>query len=250
MKTIIYYKSDLYTANLLNPIDISINIHEEGINAWNIPKMKITAVKSRDWTGDVNMGSSVNFNNITFNPHAHSTHTECIGHISKAKESINNELDQFFFISKLITIKPEKHNNDDVITLELLKSEINENDRIDTLVIRTTPNDSSKKNINYSNTNPIYLLDSAARYLNEINIKHLLIDLPSIDKEIDDGLIKAHKSFWGYPNECRNGCTITELIYVPNNIKDGLYLLNLQFMPFNNDASPSRPVLFKLSKEN
>jgi len=38
--------------------------------------------------------------------------------------------------------------------------------------------------------------------------------------------------------------TITELIYVPNEIDDGPYLLNLQIAPFTSDASPSRPLLF------
>ena len=39
---------------------------------------------------------------------------------------------------------------------------------------------------------------------------------------------------------------ITELIFVPNNVFDGRYLLNLQFAPLENDASPSRPVLFEI----
>ncbi len=38
---------------------------------------------------------------------------------------------------------------------------------------------------------------------------------------------------------------ITEFIFVPNKVKDGSYLLNLQMASFENDASPSRPVLFK-----
>jgi hypothetical protein len=41
--------------------------------------------------------------------------------------------------------------------------------------------------------------------------------------------------------------TITELIYVPNAVEDGRYLLNLQIAPFAADASPSRPLLFKYS---
>ena len=249
MITTIYYNQNPYTADLLKPIDISVSICNKGVTAWNVPNMEISPVVSGDWIGDVNKGSSVNFNNILFNPHAHSTHTECIGHISKKKQSINDELSQFFFISKLITINPEQKNTDYIITANMLKKYIQESEHIDTLVIRTSPNKENQKNINYSNTNPAYLLEDAAQYLNQINIKHLLIDLPSIDKEQDEGLIKSHKAFWGFPNKCRKGCTITELIYVPNHIKDGLYLLNLQFVPFRNDASPSRPILFTLNPE-
>ena len=42
--------------------------------------------------------------------------------------------------------------------------------------------------------------------------------------------------------------TITEFIYVTNEIFDGDYLLNLQFAPFENDAAPSRPVLIRIIK--
>ena len=85
-------------------------------------------------------------------------------------------------------------------------------------------------------------------YMVDIGVKHLLIDLPSVDKEDDGGALVGHKIFWKYPENTRKKCTITELIYVSNSIKDGLYLLNLQFVPFENDASPSRPIIFNLNK--
>jgi hypothetical protein len=36
------------------------------------------------------------------------------------------------------------------------------------------------------------------------------------------------------------------MIYVPNKVEDGKYILNLLIAPFQNDASPSKPVLYKL----
>ena len=100
----------------------------------------------------------------------------------------------------------------------------------------------------YSNTNPPYLLEEAAIYLREKGIKHLLIDLPSVDKEKDDGKLLAHKAFWDYPKNPRLLTTITELIYVPNKIKDGSYILNLMIASFHNDAAPSKPVLYKIER--
>ena len=41
--------------------------------------------------------------------------------------------------------------------------------------------------------------------------------------------------------------TITELIYVPEEVTDRQYLLNLQIAPFENDASPSKPILYAIS---
>ncbi|MCH2217623.1 MAG: cyclase family protein, partial [Flavobacteriales bacterium] len=79
-------------------------------------------------------------------------------------------------------------------------------------------------------------------------IKHLLIDLPSVDKEKDDGLLLAHHGFWNTLGELRLDATITEFIYVPNSVEDGTYFLNLMVAPFENDASPSRPVLFTIKE--
>ncbi|SVA50262.1 uncharacterized protein METZ01_LOCUS103116 [marine metagenome] len=42
--------------------------------------------------------------------------------------------------------------------------------------------------------------------------------------------------------------TITEFIYVPNTIKDGTYFLNIMVAAIENDASPSKPILYKISK--
>jgi hypothetical protein len=77
-------------------------------------------------------------------------------------------------------------------------------------------------------------------------IEHLLVDIPSVDKEQDEGKLLAHKSFWQFPFNTRKNATITELIYVPNHIPDGYYLVNLQYYPFPMDASPSRPLIYAL----
>jgi hypothetical protein len=52
--------------------------------------------------------------------------------------------------------------------------------------------------------------------------------------------------WWQYPANPRMHASITELIVVPENTQDGLYLLNLQFAPIESDASPSRPVIYPL----
>ena len=81
-------------------------------------------------------------------------------------------------------------------------------------------------------------------------VRHLLIDLPSVDREEDGGELQAHKAFWNYPTEDRLDCTITELIYVANEIPDGFYILNIQIIPFELDVSPSKPVIYPLMSKN
>ncbi|CAM1357223.1 cyclase family protein [Tenacibaculum halocynthiae] len=237
-----------YTVDLSNPLDISIpiNISKQNINAWYIEEPEISPVSTDNWVGSVAAGSAVNFNNIAFNPHAHITHTECVGHITKDVHSINKNLQKFFFLAEVVTIAPEKKSNgDQVITLQQLQKVL-KNKTCEAIVIRTLPNSEEKRSARYSNTNPPYMLEEAAVYLQEIGIKHLLIDLPSVDKEKDEGKLLAHNAFWNTKGIIRFNATITEFIYVPNSIKDGTYFLNLMIAPFENDASPSKPILYKL----
>ena len=79
-----------------------------------------------------------------------------------------------------------------------------------------------------------------------MGVKHLICDIPSVDRQDDGGKLLAHKAFFGVPEAPRLDATITELVYIPSNIEDGLYMLNLQIAAFQSDASPSRPVLYKL----
>ncbi|WP_395065804.1 cyclase family protein [Flavobacterium sp.] len=245
-----------YEIDLSKPIDISIPLSNTDENpiAWYIEKPEIEPVKFGDWIGKVSEGSSTNFNNIFFNPHGHGTHTECMGHITREFYSINQCLKQFFFTSELISIEPENINGDLVITLESISTalDVTKHNNLEALIIRTLPNLESKKHKNYSKTNPPYLSEEAAIFIREIGIQHLLIDLPSVDREEDEGKLLAHKAFWNVKDvnvlnkDARLNCTITEMIFVENEIQDGNYLLNLQIASFENDASPSKPILYKI----
>jgi len=110
------------------------------------------------------------------------------------------------------------------------------------------PNDDRKLRANYSGSNPPYLHHEAAQYLVACGLQHLLLDLPSVDREEDGGQLLAHRAFWQYPEAVREHCTITEMIFVPSEVRDGFYFLNLQTASFDLDASPSKPVLFPMTR--
>ncbi|WP_046755065.1 cyclase family protein [Kordia jejudonensis] len=245
----IQHKTVKHQIDLSKPLDISIPLHasKDNVNAWYVEAPKIFPVKTDDWIGNVKQGGDVNFNNIHFNPHAHGTHTECVGHITEEIHSINQHLQRFFFYAEVITVVPEREGEDRVISKKQLQFAIG-NKKREAIVIRTLPNFTDKKSMQYSHTNPPYFSEEAVIYLREKGINHLLIDLPSIDKEKDGGALLAHNAFWNTDGEIRMKATITEFIYVANSIKDGAYYLNLQIAPFENDASPSKPVLYKIKK--
>ena len=254
MKATIRHNNKNFEIDFSKPLDISIPLTNSDQNpiAWYLEKPVIEPVKSGDWIGKVSEGSSsTNFNNIQFNPHGHGTHTECLGHITKDFYSINDSLKTFFFTAELITLRPYEQGEDRVITKIQIMAAL-EGKTPEALVIRTLANDLEKLSRKYSNTNPPYLDEAAAIYIRESGIKHLLIDLPSVDKEHDEGKLLAHKAFWNVTDvenlnaEARLDATITEMIFVSDEILDGSYFLNLQIVSFENDASPSKPVLYKI----
>ncbi|WP_459212588.1 cyclase family protein [Aquimarina rhabdastrellae] len=247
MKALITIQHKEYTVDLSKGMDISIPLKasQHNVNAWYIGAPEIYPVTDGDWVGKVSEGASTNFNTIVFNPHAHGTHTECVGHITPEFYSIQDTLKQYFFEAELITVTPEKEGVDEVITREMIQEKL-KNKTPEAIVIRTMPNPETKKEKQYSHTNWPYITADAALFLRSIGIKHLLIDLPSVDKEKDEGKLVAHKAFWNYPNAIRFEATITEMIYVADHISDGSYLLNLQIASFENDASPSKPILYQL----
>lgn len=253
MKTTIHLHTGDIQINLNHFYDLSIAISPEGPRAWYVDPVVIKPVINRFFTGSVQLGGSVNFRDISFNPHGHGTHTECVGHISKEWTSVNDELKSFFFLANVITVEPsvsaesKGHTQvgDRLITRMQLEKMIGEK-RTEALVIRTKPNDRSKLSSNYSDTNFCYLEADALAWLAQIGVKHLLLDLPSVDRENDGGELLGHRAFWNYPQATRRDCTITEMIFVPDEAVDGLYFMNLQVAAFDNDAAPSRPLLFPI----
>lgn len=235
--------------------DLSLTLTNKANNprAWYVDLPKFEPVRANGFLGSVAEGGNVNFRDIFFNPHGHGTHTECYGHISKEWVSVNDAFSDFWMKAQLISIEPETYFNETYketdlrISLEQFKKY--NLSSIKALIVRTLPNDSEKKSKNYSATNPPYFEAAIADYLVEMGVEHFLVDLPSVDREIDGGILDFHHRFWQYPKSPRKSATISELIYVSNEIPDGVFMMNLQVSPFDNDAAPSRPVIYPIEKE-
>ena len=226
---------------------------KNSFKAWYVDEIQINVIKNGGFVGSVKQGGSVNFKELLINPHGNMTHTESVGHISNQEVFVNNILNQYHFSAQLITISPQKANSDMesgikagdfFIGIEQIKDKIKQN--IQSLILRTQSSYNQLNEKNYNNTNWPYLSQETATYIRDFGIVHLLIDQPSVDKEFDGGKLLAHKAFWNYPNELDKKRTITELIGIPDEIIDGIYLLNLFMANIENDASPSRPTIYEL----
>lgn len=238
-----------YTIDLHQPLNISFPLQEGENNPncyWADP-VKFETIEAGSFVGDVSRGGTVNYKKITFAPHGNGTHTECYGHLSADKNAtINNCLTSFFFTAEVISAAPAlQPNGDKMILLEDIKKPV-KHPNTQALIIRSTPNEfSAKQQARYSGANPPYLEPAIGKWLNENNYQHLILDLPSVDKEIDGGALLVHRAFFGLPDNIRKNATISELAFIDNNIADGKYILQFSIINISLDASPSMLLLYK-----
>ncbi len=238
-----------YKANLSQPFSIAIPMKNgsENPNAWYCDSPSFEPVVMGDFVGSVAKGSSVNFRNILFNPHGNGTHTESVNHISDLPIAVNHCFSCYFFSAQLISVTPQTINNDAVIVKEDVVAAL-QKPMAEAIVLRTLPNNLDKKTAHYSNQNPPYIEAALLAHLAEQGVLHFITDLPSVDREKDEGKLAAHKAFWQYPDNVRTNATITELAFIDSAIEDGLYLIEMQVAAFENDAAPSRPVLYRIEE--
>jgi kynurenine formamidase len=240
-----------FRVDLGKPIDLSWPLHDgEGqLRAWWVDPVRMEPVRSGSMVYAVKEGAPVNFRTITFNPHGHGTHTESVGHIAPDIHPVGALFKRYFFTAQVVSFRPEERRAPDqrtdlVITFEQLRHAVNDRPP-EALVIRTLPPHTDQSR-DRSGSNPPYMQSTACAWLRSIGVKHLLLDLPSVDREEDGGVLAAHHAFWDFPNTVDLERTISELLNVPAHVRDGDYLLELQLPHFMNDAAPSRPVLYAL----
>lgn len=249
--------------NKFEAIDISIPLRFYGQqpNAYGVARASAEPVRAGSLIGDTRQGGSVNFERYTFIPHCNGTHTECVGHITDERISVRECLRDVIVPAVLVTVAPESDDNSDksgdllisIGSLGHLKPPAPAGGTDMALLVRTLPNDGTKLRAQYGDDNiPPYFTADAMNYIVECGFKHLLVDIPSIDRLFDEGNLINHRIFWNMEPGSREvssvtriNSTITEMIFVPNDVEDGEYLLNLQIAPFESDCSPSRPMLLR-----
>lgn len=257
-----------YTADTSDPVIISIplNFNNDQPNTYNVSKASSSAYEADGFIGDTRRGGGCNFEEYKLITHCNGTHTECVGHISDERISVSKILKDSFFPATLITLEPEKASatadtyipsmkgSDIIITKNILEEKLRNADKnfLNAVIIRTLPNDRSKLTRNYMTDLPPYFSIEAMQYISNLNVHHLLLDIPSVDRTFDEGKLTAHHIFWNVPHGSHDVDktdhsvkTITEMIYAGDDIKDGVYLLNIQIPDFMADAAPSRVMLYK-----
>ena len=274
------------TRDEVHDLSIPLRFADEQLECFGAPPAREQALEAGSFVGDVRRGGSCNCATYTLTAHCNGTHTECVGHITAERLSVRELCTELFSVALLISVEPvpasstsesttpPPKSGDFLITraaletavrtldsqmaatqlpgLELSRAAIAQR----ALVIRTMPNDASKRLRRYSEQPAPYFSAEAMQWIVTQGVEHLVVDLPSLDRAEDEGNLTAHRIFWNVPpsvisigSDTRRRATVTELAYVPDQVVDGLYLLNLQVAPFAADAAPSRPMLTALIPE-
>jgi len=252
------------------PVDLSIPLHFDGPqpSSYGVPPASARAYCDGTFVGDVRAGGSCNFETYTLTPHCNGTHTEGVGHLTTDRIPVGEILTESLFLAVVISVTPVDPSrtvdqypvgfgeNDQVIDAVSLERVLSRWGAVpaEAIILRTLPNGLEKRVRDYMSGAPVpFLTPAAMRLLRQSGFQHLLVDLPSVDRLFDEGMLAAHRAWWEVPagshtvpSRDRSGRTITEFIYVPETVSDGIYVLDLQLAPFVADAAPSRPLLYAL----
>ena len=224
--------------------------------AFGLPPVEVAPFRAGGFVGDTREGGAVNCALVSLAPHGSGTHTECVGHIIDARTSVSATLRAPLLLGQLVWIACEAigasgerydapHAEDArVITRRALEDALDPDAPSDALVIARHGGDQPS---DWTGSNPPYLTSDAACWLAQRGVQHVLLDVPSIDREEDDGLLPNHRHFWAVPlggraltPESRAAATISELLHIPPETPAGAYALFVQLPPLALDAAPSR----------
>jgi arylformamidase len=259
-----------YGVDLAQPIDLAVALDFSGPQPryFGAPRASSRPFETPGFgfKGSVGRGSSCNCEVITLIPHCNGTHTECVGHLTRERLDAWRVTPTGPLPALLVSATPAEagdessepapQSGDRLITRRALEHSwpAHPQPPPQALIIRTLPNTPDKRSRDYTGQTPPYLSRQAAELLVSRGILHLIIDLPSIDRAHDEGRLTAHRIFFGLPPGAvqlaaavRAAATITELAFVPDDVADGSYLLELRVPALSGDAVPCRPLLYPLT---
>lgn len=256
-----------YAADLSDPLSIAMPLDFDGVqpNHFGAARAHAKPIAEGGFVGDVRAGGNVNCEQLSITPHCNGTHTECVGHVTTDRIAVHEVLRGGLHLARLVSVRPAPVGTsgdtldpdagaaEPVITSAMLAAALAPfAGTSEALIVRTLPNDPGKLGRRYEGDAPApYFTPQAAALLVASGVRHLVVDLPSLDRARDDGRLAAHRVFWGMPpgavrahDATRADATITELAWIAPTVRDGWYLLDLQLPAFMSDAVPSRPLIY------
>ena len=254
--------------DMSRPVSLALDLDFGGAQPrhFDAPRASARPFETPGFAGAVTRGASCNCEVISLIPHCNGTHTECAGHLTRERLDASRVAPLGLLPALLVSVEPEPAGaegsdpvprpGDRLVTRRALERAWLTAAPFEAraLIVRTLPNRADKRVHDYSAETPPYLTREAGQLLVARGIAHLVVDLPSIDRAQDEGRLTAHRIFFGLPPgstalaaATRRDATITELAFVPDELHDGAYLLELQVPALAGDAVPSRPLVYAVS---
>jgi kynurenine formamidase len=248
-----------FLADTQTVFDLSTPVDFDGVQPtfFGLPRAAQEAIQGGGFIGDTEQGGGCNCRQITLCPHGNGTHTETVQHLRASAPAPAEVMDQVLVCAQLISVdtttlaqSEESYSKwgepeDRVISREALIKAAGAAPHPDALIIRGLNETTNPQAANYDATWAPYFTFEAIDWLHHTGLRHLIIDLPSVDRHDDGGELPNHHRFW-----CALGdqATITEMAAIPNTLLDGLYLLNLQVPHLLTDAVPCRPLIMPITE--
>jgi hypothetical protein len=218
-------------ASLARPLEF----HGPQLRCFGAPAAQNVPLVLDGFNGRVAQGASCNASVLTLAPHANTTHTEAVGHLTIERVDAWRIIPQRLLPAVLLTVQPQRAADsgegsvpppdpeDLLITAAAIArawpAALAARLGVRAAVIRTLPNEryrfSDPPNApapmapmvapmvapiaTPATTPPPFLSLEAMRSLVERGIEHLVLDVPSADRTSDGGALTAHRVFFGLP---------------------------------------------------
>jgi kynurenine formamidase len=251
---------------------IPVEFNGSGPRHFGAPPPSSQPWATKGFSGSVASGASVNCATLTLIPQCQMTHTESVAHLTREPGDAWRVVPRGMLPAVVVSVTPEPAREtsestdpqpwgtDTLITQRRLRAawpgvqpKLTGFEPV-AAIIRTLPNDPSKRTRDYTDLVPPYFTREAVNWLVEKRIEHLVLDVPSLDRTHDEGHLVGHRVFFGLParsqargDAARSRATITELAFVPDEVRDGPCVLMLAVPAIGGDAVPSQPIVYPLA---
>jgi len=247
-------------------LSIPLDFDGDQARAFGLSPASSEPVPFEEAVCDTEQGGAFNADILELIPHGNGTHTETVGHLVDQDVPVGEQLVESLIPCTVLSVEPrllgetgETYPNrsepsDEVLTRRRIQRRASALQLpagfFDAVVLHTRSAADAEPFRDYSGTNPPYPTTEALDWLVEREVEHLLVDLPSIDRESEGGRLANHRRFWELgPDERRQDPpspkTVTELVHVPESLPDGIYFLDIDVPNFSVDAAPSRPLVYE-----
>jgi arylformamidase len=233
-------------------------------NAFHLPRATQAPVRAGQFVGSTRENGPVNCRVLSLAPHGNGTHTETVSHIAHGILPPSQAMPSPFVLGSIVSVEPRRlveadehyvgphEGSDSVLCWRDVESALCDAP-LDAVFLRATD---GRYGRDWSASRPPYPTTTLIQNLVARGATHLLLDVPSVDRDEDDGLLSNHHIWWGLPPNTRelgaatrSDSTITELCAAPRALVDGPALFVFGLPPLGTDAVPSSVHAIPLSFE-